>query len=57
MYDSVGSCQVFFRVFSRKKSIEQRLFGKGGVKGAYVAFISTLDTVLPKPTIGSGTNL
>jgi hypothetical protein len=25
--------------------------GKGGVKGAYLAFISTLDTALPKLTL------
>jgi hypothetical protein len=34
-----------------------RLFGKDGVKGAFFAFISTLDTGLPKPTIELGTNL
>jgi hypothetical protein len=29
----------------------ERLFGKDGVKGAFFAFISTLDTGLPKPII------
>jgi hypothetical protein len=57
MYDSVGFVKALFGVFGRKKSIEKRLFGKGGVKGAFFAFISTLDTVIPKPTIELGTNL
>jgi hypothetical protein len=57
MYDIVGIVKAFFRAIGRKKGIEYRLFGKGGVKGAYSAFISTLDTVLPKPTIGAGRNL
>jgi hypothetical protein len=57
MYDSVGIVKALFQVFVRKKSIEYRLFGKDGVKGAYSAFILTLDTVLPKPTIGAGRNL
>jgi hypothetical protein len=37
--------------------MEKRLFGKDGVKGAFFAFISTLDIDLPKPTIELGTNL
>jgi hypothetical protein len=57
VYDSVGFVKAFFRAFGRKKGIERRLFGKDGVKGAFFAFISTLDTVLPKPTIELGTNL
>ena len=57
MYDSVGFVKALFGAFGRKKSIGQRLFGKDGVKGAYFAFISTLDTGLPKPTIGAGRNL
>jgi hypothetical protein len=57
VYDSVGFVKALFWVFGRKKSREGRLFGKAGVKGAYFAFISTLDTVLPKPTIELGTNL
>ena len=57
MYDSVGFVKALFRGFGRKKSREGRLFGKDGVKGAYFAFISTLDTVLPKPTIRAGMNL
>ena len=56
MYDSVGIVKAYFGAFGRKKSIEKRLFGKGGVKGAYFAFISTLDTVLAKPTLEAGTN-
>ena len=57
MYDSVGFVKALFRVFGRKKSRVGRLFGKDGVKGAFFAFISTLDTDLPKPTIGAGRNL
>jgi hypothetical protein len=57
VYDSVGFVKALFRAFGRKKSMEKRLFGKDGVKGAFFAFISTLDTVLPKPTIELGTNL
>jgi hypothetical protein len=57
VYDSVGIVKALFRAFGRKKSKGQRPFGKGGVKGAYFAFISTLDTVLPKPTMEFGTNL
>ena len=57
MYDSVGFVKALFRVFGRKKSRVGRLFGKDGVKGAFFAFISTLDTVLPKQTMELGTNL
>jgi hypothetical protein len=57
VYDSVGFVKALFQAFGRKKSIRQRLFGKDGVKGAFFAFISTLDTVLPKPIIGAGRNL
>ena len=57
MYDIVGIVKALFQAFGRKKSIVSRPFGKDGVKGAFFAFISTLDTVLPKPTIGSGRNL
>jgi hypothetical protein len=49
--------KCFFQAFGRKKSIVSRPFGKDGVKGAFFAFISTLDTGLPKPTIGAGRNL
>ena len=51
MYDSVGFVKALFWAFGRKKSIGERLFGKDGVKGAFLAFISTLDTGLPKPTM------
>ena len=47
--------RLFFEAFGRKKSVEKRLFGKDGVKGAFFAFISTLDTGLPKPAIEPGT--
>ena len=57
VYDSVGFVKALFGFFGRKKSIEERLFGKDGVKGAFFAFISTLDTGLPKPTIEPGSNL
>jgi len=49
--------RLFFGAFGRKKSMGKRLFGKDGVKGAIFAFISTLDSVLPKPTIELGTSL
>jgi hypothetical protein len=49
--------RLFLGAFGHKKSMEKRLFGKDGVKGAFFAFISTLDTGLPKPTIVQGTNL
>ena len=49
--------RLFLRPFCRIKSIGELLFGKDGVKGAYFAFISTLDTALPEPTIEPGTNL
>jgi len=52
VYDSVGFVKALFGAFGRKKSRVGHLFGKAGVKGAHVAFISTLDTGLPKPTIG-----
>jgi hypothetical protein len=55
--DSVGFVKALFRAFGRKKSRVGRLFGRDRVKGAYFAFISILDTGLPKPTIGAGTNL
>jgi hypothetical protein len=49
--------RLIFGAFGRKTSIEKRLFGKAGIKGAFFAFISTLDTGLPKPTIELGSNL
>jgi hypothetical protein len=57
MYDSVGVVKALFRVFGRKKSMGHPLFGKGVVKGAFFAFISTLDSVLSKPTVELGGNL
>jgi hypothetical protein len=57
MYDRVGFVNALFAPFGRKKSLGGRPFGKDGVKGAFLAFISTLDSGLPKPTIGQGTNL
>jgi len=57
MYGSVGLVKALFWAFGRKESIERLLFGKDGVKGAFFAFISPLDTGLPKPTIELGTNL
>jgi hypothetical protein len=57
MYDSVGFVKALFLAFGRKESIVQRLFGKAGVMGAFFAFISTLDTGLPKPSRELGTNL
>jgi hypothetical protein len=57
MYDSVGFVKALFRAIGCKKSMARRLFGKAGVKSAFFAFISTLDTGLPKPTIEFGSNL
>jgi hypothetical protein len=47
MYDRVGFVKVLFRPSCRSKSINEFLFGKDSVKGAFFAFISTLDTGLP----------
>ncbi len=57
MYDSVGLVKAFFAALGRKKCVEKRRRGEDGVKGAFFAFISTLDTVLPTSTIGLGLNL
>jgi len=57
VYDIVGFVKALFGALGRKKSITKRPFGKAGVKGAYFAFISTLDTGLAKPTLELGSNL
>jgi hypothetical protein len=57
VFDIVGIVKALFGVIGCKQSMEYRLFGKASVKGAFFAFISTLDTGLPKPTMELGTNL
>jgi hypothetical protein len=57
VYDSVGVVKAFFTALGRKKCVGKRRCGEAGVKGAFFAFISTLDTGLPKPTIELGSNL
>src|ERR1700676_410630 len=54
VYDCVGLVKAFFTALGRKKCVEKRRCGKAGVKGAFFAFISTLDTGLPTSTIGLG---
>jgi hypothetical protein len=54
VYDSVGVVKAFFMALGRKKCEERRRCGEAGVKGAFFAFISTLDTGLPTSTIGLG---
>jgi hypothetical protein len=55
--DSVGFVKAFFKALGLKKRGGMRRRGRGGVKGAYFAFISTLDTALPTSTIGFGSNV
>jgi hypothetical protein len=57
VYDSVGLVKALFVVFGRKKSIGKRQFGKAGVKGAYFAFILTLDTRILTFTISLETKI
>jgi hypothetical protein len=57
VYDNVGLVKAFFTALGRKKCVGKRRRGESGVKGAYFAFISTLDTGLPTSTIGFGSNL
>jgi hypothetical protein len=52
VYDIVGVVKAFFMALGRKKCEERRRRGEIGVKGAFFAFISTLDTDLPTSTIG-----
>jgi len=54
VYDSVGVVKAFFMALGRKKCVARRRRGEAGVKGAFFAFISTLDTGLPTSTIGLG---
>ena len=54
MYDIVGVVKAFFMALGRKKCVGRRRRGEAGVKGAFFAFISTLDTGLPTSTIGLG---
>ena len=57
MYDSVGLVKAFFMALGRKKCVGKRRRGEAGVKSAYFAFISTLDTRILTLTIGFGSNL
>jgi hypothetical protein len=52
VYDSVGLVKAFFTALGRKKCAGKRRRVEAGVKGAYFAFISTLDTGLHTSTIG-----
>jgi hypothetical protein len=54
VYDFVGFVKAIFTALGRKNCVESRRCGEGGVKGAFFAFISTLDTGLPTSTIGLG---
>ena len=54
VYDIVGVVKAFFMALGRKKCEERRRRGEIGVKGAFFAFISTLDTGLPTSTMGLG---
>ena len=57
VYDSVGLVKAFFTALGRKKCTGKHRCGEAGVKGAFFAFISTLDTGLPTSTIGFGSNV
>ncbi len=57
VYDCVGFVKAIFMVLGRKNCVERRRCGEAGVKGAFFAFISTLDTGLPTSTIGLGSNV
>ena len=57
VYDCVGFVKAIFRAIGRKNRVETRRCGEAGVKGAFIAFISTLDTGLPTSTIGLGSNV
>ncbi len=54
VYDNVGFVKAIFTTLGRKNRVEKRRCGEAGVKGAFFAFISTLDTGLPTSTIGWG---
>jgi hypothetical protein len=54
VYDSVGFVKAFFKALGLRKRVERRRCGEAGVKGAFFAFISTLDTGLPTSTMGLG---
>ena len=54
VYDIVGFVKAIFTALGRKNCVERRRCGEAGVKGAFFAFISTLDTGLPTSTIGLG---
>jgi hypothetical protein len=54
VYDCVGFVKAIFMALGLKNCVGRRRCGEAGVKGAFFAFISTLDTGLPTSTIGSG---
>jgi hypothetical protein len=54
VYDNVSFIKTIFAALGRKNRVERRRCGEAGVKGAFFAFISTLDTGLPTSTIGWG---
>jgi hypothetical protein len=54
VYDCVGLVKAFFTALGRKQCVRRRRCEEAGVKGAFFAFISTLDTGLPTSTIGLG---
>src|ERR1700676_2809841 len=57
VYDCVGFVKAVFTALGRKNCVRRRRCGEAGVKGAFFAFISTLDTGLPTSTIGLGSNV
>jgi hypothetical protein len=57
MYDSVGFVKAIFSALGRKNCVERRRCGEAGVKGAFFAFISTLDTAFPTPQLDWGSNV
>jgi hypothetical protein len=54
VYDNVGFVKAIFAALGRENCAERRRCGEAGVKGAFFAFISTLDAGLPTSTIGLG---
>ena len=57
VYDCVGFVKAVFTALGRKNCLERRRCGEAGVKGAFFAFISILDTDLPTSTIGLGSDI
>jgi len=52
VYDCVGFVKAILTALGRENCVEMRLRGEAGVKGAFFAFISTLDTGLsPLPQL------